>query len=184
MLNYDSAMYLATQGLRISKRIRFKRGEASNLNSIASLNLSKGNTARALELYLEALKINETIGNWGGISRNLNNVGVMYFRRGSYSFALQYFLPALAALEREEKQVPHNENVNNSPILGNIASCYRNLKMFDSARSYAQKRYEKGKNNNNPIVTRSGLADIGMIAAEEEQFRIALEYSGSHAHTQ
>lgn len=176
MLNHDSAMYLAKQGLEISKRTGFKKGEASNLNSIASLIQDKGNTARSLELYLQALKINEKIGNWIGMGANLNNVGIMYFRRGSYSMALQYLLPALAASEKEEKQLPNHENVNNSAILGNIASCYRNLKMYDSARYYAYKIYQKGKDKNNLIVTRRGLAHIGMIAAEEEQFGIALEY--------
>ena len=176
MLNHDSAMYFAKQGVDIARRTGFKKGEVSNLNTMAVLIANKGNRARALELYLQCLKINEQIGNLNGMNRNLNNIGVIYLQQRSYRTALQYFLPALASGEEEAKLFPNDPNVTNEVTLGNIALCYRNLKMYDSARYYAQKTYQSGKNKNNIFLIATGLAHMGRISAEEGEFGIALEY--------
>lgn len=176
MLNHDSAMYFAKKGLDISRQAGFKKGEASSLHIIATQLADKGNKARALELYLQALKINENLGEFNGMSRNLNNIGIIYQQQGGFTAALRYFLPSLSAWEKEEQLFPNTANINNSAILGNIAFCYRNLNMYDSARYYAQKAYQKGKDKNNILLTATGLSHMGMISAEEGQYGIGLEY--------
>lgn len=48
--------------------------------------------------------------------------------------------------------------------------------MYDSARYYAQKTYQKGKDKGDIFLTATGLAHMGMISAEEGEFGVALEY--------
>jgi hypothetical protein len=57
----DTALVLTQQGLSLSKKIGFKRGEALNLTGMATVLGITGNHPRALQLSLEALKKAEAI---------------------------------------------------------------------------------------------------------------------------
>ena len=96
----DTIMIMALEGLSLSRRIAFIKGEAVSLNRIGTAFSGLGNYPKALESFLQALKINEKINNLDGMDRNLGNIGGIYNEQGDYRLALDYYLKATALAEK------------------------------------------------------------------------------------
>lgn len=84
----DTVMLLALEGLSLSRRIGYIKGEAVSLNRIGNAYGALGNYPKELESYLQSLKINEKINNLDGMERNLANIGVIKNVNGEYRLAL------------------------------------------------------------------------------------------------
>ena len=54
----DSAMLLALEGLALSRRIGFDKGEVEILDKIGNVYALLGNYPKAMEVYLQELKLN------------------------------------------------------------------------------------------------------------------------------
>jgi len=76
--NPDSAIGLAEQGLKLSKRIKYKSGEAYCMNEIANILTRQGNYPLALHYHLQKLKINEELNDIVGIATTNMNIGIVY----------------------------------------------------------------------------------------------------------
>ena len=57
----DSALLFARQAVELSRKINFKKGEATGLRGIAAFFANTGNYPASLEINLQALKISEEI---------------------------------------------------------------------------------------------------------------------------
>ncbi|MCW3105904.1 MAG: histidine kinase [Segetibacter sp.] len=88
----DSAMLLALQGLELSRRIGFAKGEAASLNGIGNAYGPSGNYPKQMQVYLQALAIREKINDVIGIAGTLNNIGNIYRLQGEYRQATEYHL--------------------------------------------------------------------------------------------
>jgi two-component system, NtrC family, sensor kinase len=55
----DTALFIAQQGLQLSNKIDFKKGQLLCLRATGNVFQSTGNYPRALEAYLQALKMND-----------------------------------------------------------------------------------------------------------------------------
>jgi tetratricopeptide (TPR) repeat protein len=166
----DTMMTLALQALEISRRIGFLKGEAESLNSVGNAYGAYGNYPKEMEAYLLALQINEKINNLHGKQRNLGNIGTIYEVQEDYRQALDYYFAA----KRLGEQL--NDKRRTSIDCINIASSYLSLKIFDSARLYAQQAYDMANSINYPRLIGSTLNTLGVIHFELGQNNSALEH--------
>ena len=166
----DTTMILALEALSLSKRIGFVKGETASLNRIGLTYWTVGNNPKAMEAFLSALKLDEKINNLAGIARDLNSIGLIYHDQGQYHQAIDYHLKA--------KRL--NEQLNNRLVdaygLAGLSRSYLGLKLYDSARVYAQQGFEISSKNNQKLGTGNFLSLMGDIYSETGQKKLALEY--------
>ncbi len=132
----DTIMVLALEGLSLSRRIGFTKGEAVSLNRVGNAFNILGNYPKAMESFLQALRLNEKINNLDGIQRNFTNIGLIYNNQGDHRVALDYLLKSKALAEKI------NNKIGLSVALGEIGRAYMNLKKNDSAQLYTQHAYD------------------------------------------
>lgn len=167
----DTTMILALEALELSRGIGFAKGEAMSLTRIGNVYTVLGNYSKAMEILLQALKINEKINNLDGIQRNLSNIGGIYNAEGDYLQGLSYYVKAKVLLEEQK-----NNKRSLSIVLGNIGENYYQLKIFDSARLYAQQAYDVAYQINYPRIMGFALNTMGFIHSETGQNNLALEF--------
>jgi tetratricopeptide (TPR) repeat protein len=171
---WDSALHYLEEGLALSKKIQYVKGEVTLLNLKGVLLAEAGHKSEALEIYLHCLKINEEISNYEGMAQNLNNIGNRYTDLQQFRAALTYYLHAYDAAIADLKSNPAKE-----PYLvpiGNLSNVYRLLKQYDSARYYADMYYSKAKEVNNPQGAGAALVQMGQTYLDMGEYNLALEY--------
>lgn len=166
----DTVMSLAMEGLSISRRIDYIKGEAVSLNRIGNAYGALGNYPKEMESYLQSLKINEKINNLDGMERNLANIGVIKNEHGDYRLALDYLLKAKTLAEKIK-----NKNLL-SIVQCEIGTAYLNLGKIDSARIFAQQGYDEAYKINSARMIGTSLNIMGNIHSETGQNKLALEY--------
>ncbi|MDP2414988.1 tetratricopeptide repeat protein [Daejeonella sp.] len=166
----DTMMVLALEGLSLSSRIGFLKGEAVSLNRIGGAFSNLGNYPQAMESLLQALKINEKMKNLDGMGRNLNQIGGIYYAQGDYRLALDYYVKATALAEKM------NNKILLSIYLNGVGRTYMNLKKIDSARLFVQQAYNVAYEVHNSRIIGSSLTYLGDIHSATRQDRLALEY--------
>ena len=166
----DTIMSLALEGLSISRRLGYLKGEAISLNRIGNAYGALGNYPKEMESYLRSLKINEKINNLDGMERNLANIGVIKNEHGDYRLALNYLLKAKSLAEKI------NNKISLSIALCEIGTAYMNLNKIDSARIFAQQAYDEAYQINYSRIIGTSLNIMGNIYSVTGQNKLALEY--------
>jgi two-component system NtrC family sensor kinase len=172
--NPDTGMTLALQAVELSRRIHFLKGEAYSLNAIGNVYNILGNYAKSMDNYLQALQINEKINNVEKIASNLNNIGNLYSLQNDFRQSLDYHLRAKALNEQLPDQSRIQDGI--SIVFSTIAGDYYRLKMYDSARLYAQKSYDLAYKISYSRMMGSALGIMGDIHRETGEYMLALEY--------
>ncbi len=172
--NPDTGMILAFQAVELSRRTHFLKGEAYSLNAIGNVYNILGNYPKSMDNYLQALQINEKINNVERIASNLNNIGNLYSAQNDFRQSLDYHLRSNALNEQVSDQSNIQEGI--SVVFNAIANDYRSLKVYDSARLYAQKAYDLAYKINYARMMGSALGTLGYIHQETGENTLALEY--------
>ena len=164
----DTSLLMCEQGLSLSQRAKFTKGEALCLESMADAFDNLGNYPKSLEIYLMCLKIYETTNDVKGIRRCYGSLGNTYAEQGEYRHALEYSFKA--------KEMAHdNENATSIHLL-NIGDDYNHLKIFDSAKIYNQQSYELSMRLNNTDIIGCALTNLGETQSGLGENEVALQY--------
>lgn len=166
----DAALLLAEEGLALSEKTGFKKGEAISLNRIGTVLNSTGNYPHALENFLLALEINESINNKDGIMRNLGNIGNVYANQGDYREALNYSFK-----EKNIAEAAADEDLRVITLLS-IGDTYEKMDRLDSARIYTHQAHELALSMRNNEYTGIALNNLGNIYSKMNQGTIAMEF--------
>ena len=166
----DTAISLALEALSLAQQIGFEKGKAESLNRVAIAYNVLGNYPKAMELLLQALQINEKINNLDGIRRNYNNIGNIYIEQEDYQQGLDYYLKAKVLAEST------NDKKSLSLTYVNVAEAYFFLKIFDSARLFANRANDVASKIVYPRMIGTALSLLGNIHFQTEQNTLALEY--------
>ncbi len=167
----DTTMILALEALSLSKRIGFVEGETASLNRIGLTYWTVGNNPKAMEAFLSALKLDEKINNLAGIARDQSGIGLIYSDQGQYHQAIDYYFKA-----KKVRDQINNRGEGYANGLAGLSRSYLGLKLYDSARVYAQQAFEISSKNNNQLSTGTFLSLMGDIYSETGQKKLALEY--------
>jgi tetratricopeptide (TPR) repeat protein len=166
----DTAMTLAMQGLELSRKIHYEKGEAACLHKIGAVYSVLGNYSKTMTNAYQALHINEKIGNLDGQRACLNTIGVIYREQGDSRSALDYFFKAKDIATRID------DKKGLCVALINISHVYKNLKIYDSATLFAQQAYNIATQINYARTAGLALQYLGDIHLQTKQYNLALEY--------
>jgi tetratricopeptide (TPR) repeat protein len=86
----DTALIIAEHALELSRKIKFKKGEATSLRRIGSVFLNMGNYPNALENMLQSLKIAEDLHDDQLIGASLGSLANIYFSEGDMERSIDY----------------------------------------------------------------------------------------------
>ena len=156
-LKPDTALLLAQQGLSLSNKIGFAKGEIQSMILFGAVFSNTGNYLKALQLDLKALKIAETSQDKISIARVLGNIGDDYTYTGDYRRAIDYALKALSI--SKEINFPRGVGINT----GNLGYAYEKLNMLDSALIYTSRAYGLAVQQKEIDGTGLALINLGNI---------------------
>ncbi|WBA42799.1 tetratricopeptide repeat-containing sensor histidine kinase [Hymenobacter canadensis] len=134
---FDSVRYFARQGLRLARRIGFRRGEGRCLSRLGILMGERGNLPAALRVNLQALQLNEDSHDLAGTARTLNQTGLLYFALDDFRPALRYFLRALQLYE----QSGSTDDSQLISVLTNLGASYEGLHKLDSTAYFLNRAH-------------------------------------------
>ena len=170
--NPDKGIEYGLQGVKLSKIIDWKEGEAHCYNSLGvDYSFGKSNYPKALEYYHKALKIYEEIGDELGIANNLLNIGIIYYSQSNYPKALEYYHKALKIYEEFDYEKSA------AGAIHNIGMIYANQSDYPKALEYFEKAKKiNEKPGGNKIWLANNLINIGFIFKNQSDYPKALEY--------
>ena len=139
LANYQVADSLLNTMLAETIRKKQVAEQGPVYEQLASVQLQKGDTKRALDYYFRALKIEKETGRDISVKGILNNIGYSIYLQHdkNYERAIHYFRLALNIRNRDITLSDLN-SVENLNILANIGNAYAQMGLFDSAFIYFQ----------------------------------------------
>ncbi|HLY69475.1 MAG TPA: tetratricopeptide repeat protein, partial [Puia sp.] len=153
----DTALIIGEHALELSRKIKFKRGEAICLRRIGTVFLATGNYPHALENYLQSLKLAEESHDDQLMANALGSLSNMYFSDGDMARAIDYARKAIIVQRRIQDSASLEINISN---LGNI---YEHTNQLDSALLYTRQAYPLAVSKNNTDVIGSIFNNLGNI---------------------
>ncbi|MGZ3874723.1 MAG: tetratricopeptide repeat protein [Mucilaginibacter sp.] len=166
----DSAMLMNQQGLELSRKLNYLKGEASGLNLEGIVYQATGNYPKALSYFLAALKINEKRNDSLGMAKNLGNIANLYAAESDYRQSIDFMLKAKRIAEGI-----HNKQVVLITMV-NLAAFYELLNKLDSARTYTTQAYQIAARYKNVESMGDCSYTMGNIYAKTKQMPLALGY--------
>lgn len=134
----EDALHHFHLGLAEAARAPDNRMRGSLLNSLGNYHLTRGEHARAAELYEEALQIRIASGNSRAIAETLTNLGLVADARGEYESALGYLHRALATFEAlKYRRYIANTHRRMGRVLRNAGRNTESLASLGAAERYA-----------------------------------------------
>ena len=170
----DTSIAICQKGLKIARRINFKRGIAKCYHIIGGAYDTKGNPALSLDYNYKALKIREEIGDIEGINSSLNNIGIIYLYQKNYKMALDCYNKNL----RTDWEVRH-DTLGTATDISNLAEVYKDQGNFKKALDYffkskkIEEKYHKEYGilniyyNISDIYEKQGRAEDAVVFAQK-----------------
>jgi tetratricopeptide (TPR) repeat protein/DNA-binding CsgD family transcriptional regulator len=165
------ARQYAGEALKLSRTIRFGKGEALAYNNMGIGYYLQNDYSNALKYFTESIKANGSLGNQKGIGDTYNNMGLISIKQSNYPQALDYYLLSLKTYE-ERGDVRGTVG-----ILSNIGNLYDDLQEYPTALEYYFKAL---KIVGNTPVEDDGLGllhnNIGSVYLNVKKYPEALKY--------
>jgi len=98
-ISLDSSRICIADGLRLSKKIGYKMGQARASMLMANIDGRTGKNIKAIEEYQEALRLYTEAKSMRGIVACYTNIGTIYQSEGKYQEAEEYFQKTVSALD-------------------------------------------------------------------------------------
>jgi signal transduction histidine kinase len=128
----DSGFYYASEGLRLSRKINFENGIASNLFQLSAYFRITGASYQAMQYATDALSIFKAINNHEGVIFCTNMLAWLAQDQKDYRMAIEY---AFEAMRLSEK----HKNYWIKYSYSSLGESYEHLNRLDSALLYAEK---------------------------------------------
>jgi signal transduction histidine kinase len=137
--NPDSAIYYCDQALTLTRKIKFKRGEAYALTTMGLAMREKGELPKSLQLQIQALQIAESNNYTIEEAFCLRRIGLVYMDLNDYPICLHYLY---LALQKQEK-VQYKRGIAIEYM--NLGMIYEYMNKLDSALYWILKADEEKK---------------------------------------
>jgi tetratricopeptide (TPR) repeat protein len=168
--NPDIALVLAEQGMNLSRKIKYLRGDVKCLSRIGTIYSITGNGTRGLELILQALKSSEQLSDPGLKCEILRLAGDVYSDLGDSRKSLEYDFRAL-----DMATVMQND-VQQANCMSDIGDSYEKLNELDSAKIFTQAAYELAQQKHYPDLMGVSLNNLGNIYSKRHEPASAMNY--------
>ncbi len=153
----DTALLLAQQGLELSQKIHFKKGEFSCLRTTGNIFVNTGNYPKALEIYLQVLRIAEELKDDVSIGTALSNLSDVYFYEGDIKRSVDYSQRGISIY----KKLKDSSGLNTA--LANLGDTYEKTNQIDSALHYTRLGYLMALSLKNSPLMGTALNNLGNV---------------------
>lgn len=167
---YDRALDLLEQGLKISEELGGHSREGTTLNNISQIYKAKGDYETALDYLARSLKICQEIGDKAGEGATLNNIGNIYYASGDYDTALDYLSRSLRICQEI------GDKAGEGTTLNNISGIYYAQGDYDTALDYISRSLRISQEIGNKSGEGTTLNNIGQIYDARGDYDTALDY--------
>lgn len=164
----DKAESYANTALDLSKKINFKKGEASAYNNIGVINWQKGDYNMAHENFTQALTIFLAMNDKAGAAKCYGNIGLIHRATGDFSLALTY---QFKSLKLREELGDEEGMAKNYSAIGNIYDSQNNHSLTIFYHTKALKLWEK---LNNRAGVAGSYINIGNVYWDQKMGSLAL----------
>jgi signal transduction histidine kinase len=158
----------AQDGLTLSRKLNYRKGESACLRAIGFLLAREGRYPQALETLQKAYNISITIKDSFLIQRIIRDIGTLYSEQGEYAEARVYFFRA--------KNI--NESFHNPGQLlltrSSIGTSYLEQNMLDSAFYFYNQNYVLNYNYRQHAFKDIVRTDLGQVYAKKGNDTMAM----------
>ena len=153
----DTALLLAQQGLELSRKMHFKKGEFSCLRMTGNIFVNTGNYPKALEIYLQVLRIAEELKDDVSIGTALSNLSDVYFYEGDLKRSVDYSQRGISIYKKLKDSFGLNS------ALANLGDTYEKNNQIDSGLHYTRLAYVMALSLKNASLIGTCLNNMGNI---------------------
>jgi len=158
------------QALALSKKIKYKQGEAYTLFYIGTFYYHSSNYAKALEYYNLSESLANELNNKHLIGNILSSKGLVYYKQGSYSKSLDLHFQAIRLADQL------NDTTLRASSLNNIGLIHERQADLNQAKSYFQKALVYYRYIKKPQSIAYASNNIARVLCEEGKLADALYY--------
>ncbi len=164
----DQALMYGEEGLRIARKINFRKGEADLLRFLGVVHIDYSYD-EMMSYFFEALKVSTEINDEEGIAFCHDNLGNAFRSNQDYS----------KAIENYEKSRILFEKINHSIGLGyvytHLSSLYREMKKYEEALFYAEKAIKIRKKDKIRFNYTNALYEKAQLFLIQKKYKEAVE---------
>lgn len=168
--NPEKARPYAEKSLIIAQEIKYRKGEASALNSLGVYADEKGNYKDALDYYEKAARIFESLQRYKSLSVVYANIAIIYKMLGNFNSAMDYNFKALAIKEKIGDEFDIADSYNN---IGSLFAMMNNLRKSLEYNNKALHIRRKVKDERGTGYSLNNIADV---YREHHDYRKAIRF--------
>jgi len=165
----DSLLYFTQKNIRYLKSRNnrdLRLVDFNNLEGAYFMHLNK--QREALERYYASLEIADASGDALSKIKAVTNIGWAFMELNQCDTAVAYFKTAINLMR--------SNNLDKfAPVYNNIASCYGDLKKYDSAKKYVLIGIDIAQKNNDLVAEANGLNILGTVHEAYKEYNDELK---------
>jgi tetratricopeptide (TPR) repeat protein len=165
---YDTALDIYNQSLKIAKSLDDQLRVAYTLHNIAIIYREKGEDNVAMDLYNQSLEIKKSLGDQLGIAHTFHEIAMIHQERGDYDAALDLYNQSLEI----KKSLGDHQEI--AYTLHNIAMIHQKKGDYDTALDMYNQSLEITKSFDDRGLSYP-LHNIAMIHQERGDYDTALD---------
>ncbi|MCU0396982.1 MAG: sensor histidine kinase [Cyclobacteriaceae bacterium] len=166
--NPDTALMLYEEALKLSRQLKYTRGEISYYTNATYVYNEMGLYDTALNLNLQSVEIARRFGSEERIAACLGNVGVSYNYLNLHEKAIEYYLAAGKILERL------NDKVKLCLLYGNLGIVYKETHQLNKAEEYSNKAVTLARELKNIYSITNALINRGTVYTSLQKYTLAI----------
>ncbi len=173
----DSSFLVAQEGLTLSIKKNFPKGQAWCYKEIGEAKQQMGGYPDAMQDYLKSLRIAEKLNLQSHIAGVLIDIGFLYREQEDYNQAIKYTLKAKNVIEsiHNYKKIGNYQSFYDSALI-NIGFFYYKKNQLDSALIYEQNAFELAVKIHEDDYMGNILLHMGLINEKLNNKALAITY--------
>lgn len=169
-VNIDSSLFYAKEALLIAEELNNLSLQAVAWEEISHIERRLGNNSVSLDASLKALQIYESL-------KFDERIAATYVQLGSNSLSDEDYKSAIKYLKNAENILTVTDKRGNLILTRlNLGEAYRLAGKLDSATIYFNETLKSNKTINNAIVQSYSLGNLGMVLADQGEFKLAKQH--------
>lgn len=166
----DTAVIVSQQGVALSEKLHFIKGEMASMETLAEAYNETGNYSKSLALSIEELKLAKDRNDQHQTCAALMGIASAYGFEHKPQLSIQYFHQAKAiATDNHYKRVL-------LPILNNLSQEFEELNQLDSAMANANECLRLSTAENNTDFTGCALTNLAAVNIKLHHFAAGINY--------
>jgi two-component sensor histidine kinase len=167
--DYDKAMSMYLEILKLSKKIDYYKGMSNSYNNIGNIYYMKEENQQAFNYYSLSLELEKKMGYDLGIGESYENIAIVLDNQKKYKESLEYYAKALEYYKKA------NKNDYLPQLYNNIGVSYRSQNNLQKALEYFYLALEQNQKLGQIESLAYNWQNIGAIYLKQGKINVALE---------